>query len=102
MIEIYITKNSLNPLFMEDVFVERPNITYDLRNKDGLLVPRANTTAHGIETIQYVGSRLWQTLPSETRESCTLEIFKGRIKSWKADKCNCKLCKTFGAKLGYI
>ena len=47
MIEIYKTKNSLNPSFMEDIFVERPNITYDLRNKDGLLVPRANTT--GIE-----------------------------------------------------
>ena len=67
---------------MEDIFVDRPNITYDLRNNDGLLVPRANTTAHGIETIRYVGSRLWQTLPSETKESRTLEIFKGRIKNW--------------------
>ena len=102
MIEIYKTKNSLNPSFMEDIFVERPNITYDLRNNDGLLIPRANTTAHGIETIRYVGSRLWQTLPSETKESRTLEIFKGRIKNWKTDKCNCKLCKTFIANLGYI
>ena len=58
MIEIYKTKNSLNPSFTEDVFVEKPNIPYVLRNNDGLLVPRANTTAHGIETIQYVGSRL--------------------------------------------
>ena len=69
MIEIYKTENSLNPSFMEDIFVERPNIPYDLRNNDGLLVPRANTTAHGIETIRYVGSRLWNTLPSETRVS---------------------------------
>ena len=60
MMEIYKTKYSLNP-------VERPHITYDLRNNDGLLVPRANTTAHCIETIRYVGSRLWQTLPSETK-----------------------------------
>ena len=58
MIEIYKTKNNLNPSFMEDIFVERPNIPYDLRNNDGLLVPRANATAHGIETIRYVGSRL--------------------------------------------
>ena len=42
MIEIYKTKNSLNPSFMEDIFAERPNIPYDLRNNDGLLVPRAN------------------------------------------------------------
>ena len=64
MIEIYITKSSLNPSFMEVIFVERPNIPYDLRNNDGLLVPRAYTTAHGIEAIQYFGSRLWHTLPS--------------------------------------
>ena len=102
MIEIYKTKNSLNPSFMEDIYVERPNIPYVLRNNDGLLVPRANTTAHGIEIIRYVGSRLWHTLPRETKESRTLEIFKGRIKNWKADKCNCKLCKTFIANLGYI
>ena len=94
MIEIYKAKNSLNPPFMEDIFVERTNISYNLRNNDGLLVPRANTTAHGIETIRYVGSRLWQTLPSEVKESRTLEIFKGLIKSWTTDKCNCKLCKT--------
>ena len=58
MIEINKTKNSLNPSFMEDIFVERPNIPYVLRNNDGLLVPRANTAAHGIETIRYVVSRL--------------------------------------------
>ena len=67
MIEIYETKNSLNPPFMEDIFVERTNISFNLRNNDGLLVSRANTTAHGIETIRYVGSRLWQTLPSEVK-----------------------------------
>ena len=102
MIEIYKTKYSLNPSFMEDIFVERPNIPYDLRNNDGLLVPRANTTAHGIEIIRYVGSRLWHTLTSETKESLTLEIFKGRIKNWTTDKYNCKLCKTCIANLGYI
>ena len=48
----------LNPSFMEDISVERPKIPYVLRHNDGLLVPRANTTAHGIETIRYVGSRL--------------------------------------------
>ena len=61
MLEIYKTKNSLNPPFMVYIFVERTNISYNLRNNDCLLVPTANTTAHGIETIRYVGSRLWQT-----------------------------------------
>ena len=86
---------------MEDIFVERKNI-YNLRNNDGILVPRANTTAHGIETIRYIGSRLWQTLSSEIRESRTLEIFKGLIKTWTTDKCSCRLCKNFIPNLGYL
>ena len=102
MIEICKTKKSLNPPFMEDIFVEKTKISYNLRNNDGLLLPRANTTAHGIETIRYVGSRLWQTLPSEVKESRTLEIFKGLIKSWTRDKCNCKLWETYIPNLGCI
>ncbi len=102
MTEIYKTKNSLNPLFMEDIFVERPNIPYNLRNNDGLLVPRANTTAHGIETIRYIGNRLWPTLPIQIKASSTLEVFKGRIKRWTTDRCHCKLCKTFISNLGCI
>ncbi len=62
MTEIYKTKHCLNPLFMEDIFVKGPNIPRNLRNNDGYLVPRANTTALGIESIRYIGSRLWPTL----------------------------------------
>ena len=51
MIEIYKAKNSFNPSFMEDIFVKRPIIPYELRNNYGLLVPRAYTTVHVIETI---------------------------------------------------
>ena len=66
---------------MEDIFIQRPNIPYNLRDNDGLLVTRANTTVYGIETIRYVGSRLWPTLPIKIKESRILEIFKGRIKN---------------------
>ena len=51
---------------MEAIFVEKMN-TYNLRNNDRLIVPRPKTTAHGIETIRYIGSRLWQSLPSEIK-----------------------------------
>ena len=48
MIEIFNSKNNLNPPFMDEIFVERRNI--NLRNNDCLLVPMTNTTSHGIET----------------------------------------------------
>ena len=49
-------------------------------NNNGILVPMANTVAPGIETIGYIRSRLWQTLPNEMQESYNSEVLKRRIK----------------------
>ena len=100
MIEICKTKKKLNPSLMEDIFFEKPN-THNLRNNDGLIVPKTNTS-HGIETIRYIDSRPWQSLPCEVKESRNLQVFKKRIGNWKTDRCNCRLCKTFIEDLGYI
>ena len=58
---------------MEDIFVEKTD-NYNLRNNDGIIVARANTS-YGIETIKCIGSRLWQSLPNETKESQNLQVF---------------------------
>ena len=101
MVEICKTKKKLNPSLMEDIFLEKPN-THNLRYNDGLIVPRANATSHGIEAIRYIGSRPWQSLPSEVKECRNLQVFKKRIGNWKTDRCNCRLCKTFNISLGHI
>ena len=73
MIEINKAKKKLNPSFMEVILIEKTN-TYTLRNDDGFMVPRANTTAHGIETIRYMGSRFLQPLPKEIKEFRNLQV----------------------------
>ena len=78
MTEIYKTKNRLKPSFKEDIFVQIMS-AYNLSDSYSLLVPRANTSAYGIETIRCIGNRLWQTLPSKIKESRNLEVFKRRI-----------------------
>ena len=65
MIGLCKTKGSLNISFVEDIFVERTNVLYNFGNNDDLLETRSNITAHGRETIQYVGSTIWETWPSE-------------------------------------
>ena len=61
MTEIFRTKSHLNPPFMKDIFQER-NMNYNLRNGNDAQVPKVRTTSFGIETIAYLGSRLWQLL----------------------------------------
>ena len=51
MIEIFKTKNNLNPTFMKDVFTEK-NSYYNLRNPTHLQLPKVRTTIYGTENIQ--------------------------------------------------
>ena len=60
MIEIYKTKKSLNPSFMSEILEVR-DVQYDLRNKNTLGIPNAKQTSYGIETVRYLGQKLWQT-----------------------------------------
>ena len=101
MKEMYKAKFDLNPPFMKDIFMER-NITYSLRRGNDAQTPKVRTTSFGIESITYLGSKLWQLLPLEIKQSNTLPIFKKRIRCWKGDQCNCRLCKTYIARVGFL
>ena len=100
MIEIYKTKHSLNPSFMSEIFETR-NVHYDLRTKNNLRIPKARTTSYGIETVRYLGQRLWQTLPHSIKESQPLARFKNELRAHPIE-CDCRLCKMFIAWLGFI
>ena len=101
MVEIYKTKVNLNPEFMKDIFVTN-DVPYSLRSGNGLLQPSARTTNFGIETTPFIGHKLWQTLPNEIKTASSLAVFKNRIKSWKGERCNCRLCRIFIPSLGFL
>ena len=97
MTEIFKTKSHLNPPFMKDIFRER-NMNYSLRHANDAQIP----TSFGIETTTYLGNRLWQLLPQEIKQSNTLPIFKKRIKCWRGEECNWRLCKTYILQVGFL
>ena len=74
----------------------------NLRHGNDAQVPKVRTTSFKIETIAYLGSRLWQLLPQEIKQSSNLPIFKKRIKCWKGGECNCRLCKTYIPQVGFL
>ena len=102
MTEIYKTKSGLSPPFMKDIFTER-NTGYNLRHGNDSQIPKVHTTTHGIETISFLGNRLWSTLPNIVKPNpSTLPIFKNHIKCWKGENCHCRLCKTYIPQVGYL
>ena len=100
LIEIYITINNLNPSFMAEVFATNV-VPYNLRDSINLVLPKARTNLYGIDTVRFVGQKLWQNLPKEIKESQTMEIFKRNIRAIPLH-CSCKLCKSFIVNLRFL
>ena len=93
MVEIYKTKHNLNPSFMKQIFEDKI-LPYNLRNTGTLLLPKVRTTAYGVETVRFLGQRLWEKLPDALKNAKCLESFKREIKSTEL-QCNCRLCKVY-------
>ena len=74
---------------------EEKDVPYNFRENNSLTLPKGKRTLYGIDTIRYISKKLWQTLPTEVKESQSLEIFKQKIKLITNLDCSCRLCKNF-------
>ena len=90
--EMFKKTNNLNPSFMDEIFLKR-SVTYNLRNTNTFLLPMVHTVHHGTETIRYRGQRIWHSRPQEIKDSNSVQQFKNRIKYWKNEGCDCRLCR---------
>ena len=87
-IEMYKCTNSLAPSYLCDLFKPRA-IKYKLRDPHRLLQPEFNTIRFGYKSFTYYGSKLWNSLPPDIKDSDSLYIFKRRISLWcHSTKCD--------------
>ena len=101
MTEIYKTKSNITPSFMTEIFIEK-NPPYHLRSSNILQMPKPRTVRYGLESISFLGCKLWHGISNDIKQSLNISIFKKRIKEWKGDDFNCRLCKTFIAQVGFL
>ena len=93
-IEIFKTLNNLNPPYMKDIF--RLNTRRTETGNDRLVVPAQNSRRYGSYTLRSLGPKIWNKLPSDLKNSVSLESFKSLIKSWSGPKCHCGSCTYLG------
>ena len=70
--------------------------------RDLFVTHNVRTEHYGKSTLSYLGQKVWNIIPNEIKSAATLIVFKQKIRSWKPDKCPCKLCKTYIAGVGII
>ena len=70
-IEFYKTVQTVNPGLMKEIFIQK-NITYNLRNNFPICVSKTRTTSYSIESLSFLGCKLWSNLPDEFKTIKTL------------------------------
>ena len=91
LIEIYKSRNHLNPEFMWDMF--KPKSTpYSFRSGESLLLPKCNTVTFGFNSTVFRGSILWCGLEDCIKSSPSVTNFKTKVKSWTGKSCSCRIC----------
>ena len=76
--------------------------TYELRNNAAFAVEVAKSVYKGLESLSYLGPKIWESLPFEIKETETLLKFKAKIKQWNPQNCPCRLCKVYVQNVGFI
>ena len=92
-IEMYKSKNKLNPSFMWKTYKEKK--TPDSQRRGiSLFIPNANTQKYGINSLNFRGSILWNNLPIKLKECKSLQEFKLLLKRSGNLPCTCSVCKS--------
>ena len=77
------------------------NISYSLRRGSDAQLPKVRTTSFGVQSIAYLGNKLWQTLPQEIKQANSLSIFKKQIRCGMVENATVGFAKYISRKLGF-
>ena len=60
-----------------------------------LIVKIQRTKQYGTDTLRSLGPKIWNSLPTEIKNSDNLGTFKVLTKTWSGPNCCCSLCSQF-------
>ena len=114
---MYKIHHKISPSFIRELLVEEDpayntrsttNVVLDANNraeiskKSSYKIPKINTVSFGKESFRWLGPKLWNSLPEETKHAKSLEVFRQKVKSMTFDQCPCNLCREYVHGVGYI
>ena len=78
--EICKVKNGIGPEIMKDIF-KIQNLSYNLRYLVINLGEKTKTVHYGLQSVRYLGPKMWELVPNNIKYSNSLSKFKKLIKS---------------------
>ena len=88
MFKVYMKQG---PEILQDVFLVNSQPEYNLRNKSQFEIQTIRTVHYGHNSFRYLGPKSWELIPSDMKDTESVEVFKNCIKNWILDNCPCRL-----------
>ena len=94
--EICKTVNGLAPTILNSIFEIK-----EFRNKINFKSSNFNSVRYGIDSLTYLGPKIWNIAPEDLKKSESLNVFESKIKKWIPGDSPCRFCRLFIENLGY-
>ena len=86
---------------MNDIFKQKDNSRYNLRQISGFSRPLVKLASHGSKSVSFLGHKIWDIQPDDNKNIDNLNTFKNKIRQWKPDNCPCRL-KVYIKNIGFV
>ena len=88
---MYEVVNGITPEITNEVFKLREETHYHLRHTTQFLVDPIHSVFNGSESASYWSPKIWEQIPTETKNKDSPVGFKKEIKKWKLLNCPCRI-----------
>ena len=90
------------PPFINDIFKQKDNSRYNLRQISEFSRSLIKSVYHGSESVSFLGPKIWDMQLNDYKDIDKLNTFKNKIKKWKSENCPCRLCKVYMNNIGFV
>ena len=79
-IEMSKVHTKTSPKIMQEAFLVKEQGNYNLRNQTDFVIPLVKSVIYGLERIQVLGLKIWESLPNDLKNKESIGSFKTAIK----------------------
>ena len=91
--EVYKSTSYLSSKFMYFNFFTHTEIQYNRRKRQALSLPPTRSRYYLTNSLHFLGSLIWKSLPSYEKSSRSVCEFKNIIKNFRDIDCGCLICQ---------
>ena len=86
VIEMFLVRINVSPPIMNDIFKQKDNSRYNLRQISEFSNPLVKSEYHGSKGVSFLGTKILDMLPNDYKDTEKLDTFKNKIKTWTSGK----------------